>query len=42
MVGIIISLIVGYFMGMISCLWQVVKMEERENDKIKNILERKK
>lgn len=38
---IVVSLIIGYFIGMISCLLQVIRIEDRENDKIKNVLDRK-
>lgn len=37
--AIIISLIVGYFIGIASTLFQIIKMEERENKKIKEILD---
>lgn len=38
MLRIIISLILGYFIGMASCLLQVIRMENRENKKIEEIL----
>ena len=38
MLRIIISLILGYFTGMASCLLQVIRMENRENKKIEEIL----
>lgn len=38
MLRIIISLILGYFIGMASCLLQVIRMENRENKKIGKIL----
>ena len=38
MLRIIISLILGYFIGMASCLLQVIRMENRENEKIEEIL----
>lgn len=37
---IIIGLIVGYFVGMASCLLQVIRMENRKNKKIEKILKR--
>ena len=37
--AIIISLLIGYFIGMMSCLLQVIRMENRENKKIKEILD---
>lgn len=37
---IIIGLIVGYFVGMASCLLQVIRMENKENKKIEKILKR--
>lgn len=40
MLRIIISLILGYFIGMASCLLQVIRMENRENEKIEKILKR--
>lgn len=39
--AIIISLLIGYFIGMISCLLQVIRTENRENKKIKEILDKK-
>ena len=38
---IFIGILFGYFIGMISCLWQVMAMEYKYNDKIKNIMENK-
>lgn len=38
-IAIIISLLIGYFIGMISCLLQVIRMENKENKKIKEILD---
>jgi hypothetical protein len=38
----ILIFIIGYFTGMLSCLYQVIKMEEKENKNIQDILERKK
>jgi hypothetical protein len=38
----ILIFIIGYFIGMISCLYQVIKMEEKENKNIQDILERRK
>ena len=40
MLRIIISLILGYFIGMASCLLQIIRMENRENKKIEKILKR--
>jgi hypothetical protein len=37
---IIISLIVGYFIGVASSLFQIIRIEERENKKIKEILDK--
>lgn len=38
---IIIGLIVGYFVGMASCLLQVIRMENKENKKIEEILKKR-
>ncbi len=38
-ITIIISLLIGYFIGMISCIMQVMYMEKRENKNIKEILD---
>ena len=38
---IIIGLIVGYFVGMASYLLQVIRMENRENKKIEEILKKR-
>ena len=38
---IIIGLIIGYFVGMASCLLQVMRMENRENKKIEEILKKR-
>ncbi len=40
MLRIIISLLLGYFIGMASCLLQVIRMENRGNEKIEKILKR--
>nr|DAZ72416.1 MAG TPA: Protein of unknown function (DUF3789) [Caudoviricetes sp.] len=40
MLRIIISLLLGYFVGMASCLLQVIRMENRKNKKIEKILKR--
>lgn len=39
MLRIIISLMLGYFIGMASCLLQVIRMENRKNKFIKEILD---
>ena len=39
---IIISILIGYFIGMISCLLQIIYMENKENKKIKEILDNEK
>lgn len=39
MLKIVISLLIGYFIGMASCLIQVIRMENRENKKIQEILD---
>lgn len=36
---IIISLIIGYFIGLISCLSQVLFMEKKYDKKLKEILD---
>ena len=36
---IIIGVLIGYFIGLISVLFQIIKMEQRENKKIKEILD---
>ena len=41
MLRIIISLLLGYFIGMVSCLLQVIRMENRENKKIEEILKKR-
>lgn len=41
MLKIIISLSLGYFIGIASCLIQVIRMENRENKKIQDILEKR-
>ncbi len=38
-IAIIISILIGYFIGMISCIMQVMYMEKKENKKIKEILD---
>ena len=40
MLRIILSLLLGYFIGMASCLLQIIRMENRENKKIEKILKR--
>ncbi len=40
MLRIIISLLLGYFIGMASCLLQIIRMENREDKKIEKILKR--
>lgn len=42
MIRSIIFLVIGYFIGMISCLLQVIKMENNEDKKILEIMEDKK
>ena len=42
MIRSIFFLIIGYFIGMISCLLQVIKMENNEDKKILEIMENKK
>ena len=32
-------ILLGYFLGLISCLLQVIKMENKENKKIQEILD---
>ena len=39
---IVISLILGYFIGIASCLLQVIRAENTENKKIQEILENNK
>ena len=34
---IILGIIIGYFIGMVSCLWQVMTQEEKYDKKIKDI-----
>lgn len=41
MIKIIISLLIGYFIGMISCLLKVFYMEKKYSKKIKDILDEK-
>lgn len=36
--GIIIMFILGYFVGLLSCLYQVMKLEDEHEDTIGNIL----
>ena len=36
----IMLILLGYFLGLISCLLQVINMENRENKKIKEILDK--
>lgn len=38
---IISSLLIGYFIGMISCLLQVLFMEKKYDKKLKEILDEK-
>lgn len=40
--AIIISLLIGYFIGLISCISQVLYMETRHNKKLMEILDEKK
>lgn len=40
MIKIIIWLVIGYFIGLISCLYQVLNLEEKHNKKLKTILEK--
>lgn len=41
MVKIIIGLLIGYFIGLISCLWQVFYLEKKHGKKIREILDEK-
>lgn len=40
MIKSIIFLVIGYFIGMISCLLQVIRMESRENKKFEEIMKK--
>lgn len=40
MVKFIIGLIIGFLIGFILCFYEILKMEEQENHRIKTILER--
>lgn len=41
MIKTIIYLLVGYFIGMISCLLQIIILEKHEDRMIRDILENK-
>lgn len=41
MIKIIICLLLGYFIGLISTLLQVIRMENKYNKKFKDIMENK-
>lgn len=40
MIKSIVFLVIGYFIGMISCLLQVIKMENRENKRFEEIMKK--
>lgn len=40
MIKSIVFLVIGYFIGMISCLLQVIRMENRENRRFEEIMKK--
>lgn len=40
MIKSIVFLVIGYFIGMISCLLQVIRMENRENKRFEEIMKK--
>lgn len=41
MISFLTGLFIGYLIGVISATMQIINMETRENDKLRNILERR-
>ena len=36
---VLLGILIGYFIGVVSSLFQIIRMETRENKKIKEILD---